>query len=161
MRAVCIRLLANCQFQLVTRKQKDMQYNGFVSLVGAGPGDADLLTVKALRLLKQADVVVFDRLVSSDILELIPAGVGRNDIGRSGAVRLSTGKESNRKTADQSGKLVDVAHAGRGDITIHLAEAEGLAPASPRRPWKTTVGEARPSTFTLEFHRRGGLVQGV
>lgn len=60
-----------------------MQHKGFVSLVGAGPGDADLLTVKALRLLKQADVVVYDRLVSADILQLIPAGVGRISVGKS------------------------------------------------------------------------------
>ena len=60
-----------------------MQHKGFVSLVGAGPGDADLLTVKALRLLKQADVVVYDRLVSADILDLIPAGVSRISVGKS------------------------------------------------------------------------------
>jgi len=60
-----------------------MQIKGFVSLVGAGPGDADLLTVKALRLLKQADVVVYDRLVSDDILELIPAGVSRISVAKS------------------------------------------------------------------------------
>jgi uroporphyrin-III C-methyltransferase/precorrin-2 dehydrogenase/sirohydrochlorin ferrochelatase/uroporphyrin-III C-methyltransferase len=56
---------------------------GFVSLVGAGPGDADLLTVKALRLLRSADVVVYDRLVSADILELIPAGVTRISVAKS------------------------------------------------------------------------------
>ena len=56
---------------------------GFVSLVGAGPGDAELITVKALRLLQEADVVVYDRLVSFDILELIPHGVSRISVGKS------------------------------------------------------------------------------
>ena len=57
--------------------------NGFVSLVGAGPGDPELLTVKALRLLQEADVVIFDRLVSSQLLDLIPHGVGRISVGKS------------------------------------------------------------------------------
>ncbi len=60
-----------------------MLNKGFVSLVGAGPGDADLLTIKALRLLRAADVVVYDRLVSADILELIPAGVSRISVAKS------------------------------------------------------------------------------
>jgi uroporphyrin-III C-methyltransferase/precorrin-2 dehydrogenase/sirohydrochlorin ferrochelatase/uroporphyrin-III C-methyltransferase len=57
--------------------------NGFVSLVGAGPGDAELLTIKALRLLREADVVAYDRLVSSEILDLIPTGVSRISVGKS------------------------------------------------------------------------------
>lgn len=59
-----------------------MTKKGFVSLVGAGPGDAELMTVKAVRLLQQADVVVYDRLISADILSLIPSGVSRISVGK-------------------------------------------------------------------------------
>ncbi len=55
---------------------------GFVSLIGAGPGDPELLTVKALRRLEEAEVVVFDRLVSREILDRIPAGTTRMYAGK-------------------------------------------------------------------------------
>ena len=59
-----------------------MTTTGFVSLVGSGPGDAELLTLKALRLLQEADVVVYDRLVSKDILDMIPSDVSRVSVGK-------------------------------------------------------------------------------
>ena len=55
---------------------------GIVWLVGAGPGDPDLLTVKALRVLSRADVVVHDGLVSDEILNLAPDGSRRISVAK-------------------------------------------------------------------------------
>jgi uroporphyrin-III C-methyltransferase len=55
---------------------------GTVSIVGAGPGDPELLTIKALRALERADVVLYDRLVAAGILELIPTNVQRVYVGK-------------------------------------------------------------------------------
>ena len=55
---------------------------GFVWLVGAGPGPADLLTLRAARVLGEAQVVVHDRLVSREVLDLIPASAARIDVGK-------------------------------------------------------------------------------
>ncbi|WP_029008501.1 uroporphyrinogen-III C-methyltransferase [Azospirillum halopraeferens] len=84
---------------------------GFVHLVGAGPGDPDLLTVKALRLIRSADVVVFDRLVSPEILDLIPAGT----------TRIYAGKALNRHHMPQDSineLLLNLGRSGRRVVRL-------------------------------------------
>lgn len=62
---------------------------GKVFLVGAGPGDPELLTLKALRLLQNAEVVLYDDLVSPEILQLIPATAKLHNVGkRAGSKRI-------------------------------------------------------------------------
>ena len=85
--------------------------NGKVSLVGAGPGDPELLTLKAARLLASAEVVVYDHLVSPEVLELIgPA-----------ARRIYVGKERNHHTMKQdeiNALLVRLARRGRQVVRL-------------------------------------------
>jgi uroporphyrin-III C-methyltransferase len=84
---------------------------GRVSLVGAGPGDPDLLTVRAVRRLVDADVVVYDNLVGDGILELIPAHVER----------IYVGKETSNHTLPQheiNALLVAQARMGRRVVRL-------------------------------------------
>ncbi len=55
---------------------------GKVSLIGAGPGDPDLLTVKALKRIQDAEVVVYDRLVSQEIMDLVPPRTALYPVGK-------------------------------------------------------------------------------
>ena len=84
---------------------------GSVALVGSGPGDPELLTVKAVRLLQAAEVVVFDRLVSPEILDLIPAGTTRIYAGKAMAAHTLVQDEINDL-------LVSLARAGRRVVRL-------------------------------------------
>lgn len=69
--------------------------SGMVYLVGAGPGAADLLTMRALRLLGEADVIVYDRLVSAEVLELSRRDADRIFVGKQRANHCMPQEEIN------------------------------------------------------------------
>ena len=84
---------------------------GTVTLVGAGPGDPELLTLKAVRALKQARLALYDHLVSPAVLEFLPAD----------ARRIYVGKEASRHTlpqADIARLMVRLARAGRSLVRL-------------------------------------------
>ncbi|MDE2376343.1 uroporphyrinogen-III C-methyltransferase [Bradyrhizobium sp.] len=84
---------------------------GKVSLVGAGPGDPELLTVKAVRAIREADVVVYDRLVPQSILDTIADGVLQINVGKQAAHHPVPQDEINEM-------LVRLARAGRTVVRL-------------------------------------------
>ena len=96
---------------LIEASANDETRNGRVVLVGAGPGAADLLTLRALRALQQADIIIYDALVGPDVL----------DLARRDARRLYVGKLKGRHSYSQeriNGILID--EAKRGSTVVRL-----------------------------------------
>ncbi|MEQ9171454.1 MAG: siroheme synthase CysG [Rhodospirillales bacterium] len=96
---------------------RDAGGTGRVTLVGAGPGDAQLLTLKAVRALQAADVILYDDLVSDDVLEL----------ARREAKRLLVGKRGNRPSCRQdeiNGLMIKL--AGQGKQVVRLKSGDPM-----------------------------------
>ena len=91
---------------------------GTVYLVGSGPGDPDLLTIKALRLILAADVIFYDRLVSDDILALIPAGVSRILVGKAAGHHCVPQQQINQLLISAANKNRRVVRLKGGDPYI-------------------------------------------
>ncbi len=108
---------------------------GFVSLVGAGPGDPELLTLKAVRALQGADVVLFDDLVSPQVLELARREAERRAVGKKGYGPASKQRDINALIVKEAlaGRRVvrlkggDPLIFGRATEEIEACRAAGLA----------------------------------
>jgi uroporphyrin-III C-methyltransferase/precorrin-2 dehydrogenase/sirohydrochlorin ferrochelatase len=94
-----------------TNQQAHAQNHGRVSFVGAGPGDADLLTLKAVRRLQEADVILHDALVSPQVLELARREAERVNVGKRGGGQAMAQEEID---------ALIVEHALNGKIVVRL-----------------------------------------
>lgn len=92
-----------------------MSFTGTVYLVGAGPGVLDLLTVKAFRLIQSADVVVYDRLVGSEIMDLISANCIKHYVGKQDSEHTLPQDEINQLLVDYAKQYSKVIRLKGGD----------------------------------------------
>jgi uroporphyrin-III C-methyltransferase len=97
-----------------------------VFLLGAGPGDPELLTLKALRILQSADVVLHDSLIGPEILNLIPPTAERIDVGKRAGFRLLTQQDINSLLLANAAKHKIVVRLKGGDPLLFGRAAEEL-----------------------------------
>jgi uroporphyrin-III C-methyltransferase/precorrin-2 dehydrogenase/sirohydrochlorin ferrochelatase len=99
---------------------------GMVYLVGAGPGDPELLTLKALRILGQADVVLHDDLLTPEILELVPSTARVECVGKRHNEQQVTQQEINRRLCEYGAAGQTVVRLKGGDGAIFGRASEEM-----------------------------------
>ena len=109
----------------MTAEQSDDAATGTVHLVGSGPGDPELLTVKAKRLLEEADVVLHDKLPGPEIIGMIPEDK-REDVGKRAGGEWTPQEYTNRRLVELAYEGKDVVRLKGGDPTVFGRGGEEL-----------------------------------
>jgi uroporphyrinogen III methyltransferase/synthase len=116
-----------------------------VYLVGAGPGDPELITLKARRLLEQADSILFDHLANAELLDIAPASAERIYVGKKKSDHAATQEEICAMLVDRGRQGLNVVRLKGGDPFIFGRggeEAEALADAGI--PFEVVPGVTSP-----------------